>query len=225
MEPIDAAIDFLKSLDLGEDINYSQIAKKYGVNRSTLSRRWRGIQGPMQSKIEKTRLLNNTQEIKLIKYIETLTNRGLPPTREIIRNFASEIAAKEPEKNWVNRFIKRHEVELISQWATSIDLQRKRADSSSKYALYFKLLQRKIEQYSINIRHTYNIDKKGFLIGIMSKQKRIFSKRKYHKDGIKQIIQDRNREWITSIACVCADGTALSPGLIYQAGKAGIQDS
>ena len=74
MEPIDAAIDFLKSLDLGEDINYTQIAEKYSVNRSTLSRRWQGIQGLMQSKIKKTRLLNNTQEIKLIKYIETLTN-------------------------------------------------------------------------------------------------------------------------------------------------------
>jgi len=69
------------------------------------------------------------------------------------------------------------------------------------------------------------MDEKGFLISIMLKQKRIFSKRKYYKDRIKQMIQDRNQEWITLIACVCADRTALSPGLIYQAGKAGIQDS
>jgi hypothetical protein len=63
----------------------------------------------------------------------------------------------------------------------------------------------------------YNMDEKGFLIGVVSKAKRIFSKRAYEKDGIKQRLQDGNRKWITTIGCICADGTSLSPGLIYQA--------
>jgi len=98
MSPIDDAIEDLKSYKPGELINYSQVAAKYSVNRSTLSRRWRGLQGSVQHKIEKSRLLNNTQENELIKYIEILTNRGLPPTKQIIRNFASEIAQKEAGK-------------------------------------------------------------------------------------------------------------------------------
>lgn len=71
----------------------------------------------------------------------------------------------------------------------------------------------------------YNMDEKGFLIGVLSKMKRIFSRRRYEEGGMKQLIQDGNREWITTIATICADGTALSPGLIYQATTGLIQDS
>ena len=69
------------------------------------------------------------------------------------------------------------------------------------------------------------MDEKGFLIGILSKMKRIFSRRRYEEGSIKQIIQDGNREWITTIAAICADGSALSLGLIYQATTGLIQDS
>ena len=225
MSPIDDAIEDLKSQKPGESINYTQIAAKYGVDRTTLSRRWRGLQSSMQRKIENSRLLNDTQERALVEYIDTLTGRGLPPTRQMIRNFASEIAQKEAGKQWVDRFIKRHENEVLSRWATPIDIQRKRADSAPKYKLYFELLRTKIAEHKIDMRHTYNMDEKGFLIGILSKQKRLFSRRKYEEGGIKQIIQDGNREWITTIACVCADGTSLPPGLIYKAGGNSIQDS
>ena len=81
-----------------------------------------------------------------------------------------------------------------------------------------------MEQYHIEPQHVYNIDKKGFLIGVLSKMKRIFSRRRYEEGGIKQIIQDGNREWITTIAVICADGSALLPGLIYQAKTGLIQD-
>jgi hypothetical protein len=68
------------------------------------------------------------------------------------------------------------------------------------------------------------MDEKGFMIGIMTKEKRIFSRRKYELKGYKQFIQDGNREWITTLACICANGTALSPALIYIAKSGNIQD-
>ena len=71
----------------------------------------------------------------------------------------------------------------------------------------------------------YNMDEKGFLVGVLSKMKRVFSRRRYEKGGIKQLIQDGNREWITTIACICADGSSLSPALIYQAVSGKIQDT
>ena len=39
------------------------------------------------------------------------------------------------------------------------------------------------------------------------------------------MLQDGNREWITTIACICADGTSLTPVLIYQAVSGRIQDT
>ena len=106
-----------------------------------------------------------------------------------------------------------------------LDHNRFRADSAFKYSLYFELLRKKIEQYKVEPQHIYNMDEKGFLIGILSKIKRIFSRRRYKEGSVKQIIQDGNREWITTIAAICADGSALSPGLIYQAVTGHIQDS
>ncbi|KAF1993397.1 hypothetical protein P154DRAFT_582854 [Amniculicola lignicola CBS 123094] len=44
MAPIDEALAALKSLNLGEKINFTQIAQEYSCDRSTLSRRWRGVQ-------------------------------------------------------------------------------------------------------------------------------------------------------------------------------------
>jgi hypothetical protein len=98
MAPIDDALEALRSLKVGESINLTQIADEYGCNRSTLSKRWRGVQGTMAEKLENSRLLNDTQTKELLQYIEGLTARGLPPTREMIRNFASEIAGKQAGK-------------------------------------------------------------------------------------------------------------------------------
>ena len=75
-----------------------------------------------------------------------------------------------------------------------MDAARKRADSALKYSLYFELLKKKIEEYKVEPRHIYNMYEKGFLIGILSKTKRIFTRRAYEEQGMKQALQDGNRE-------------------------------
>ena len=59
------------------------------------------------------------------------------------------------------------------------------------------------------------MDEKGFLVGMLIRVKRVFSKAAFESGKIKNIIQDRNREWITVIATIYVDGTTLLPGLIY----------
>ena len=39
------------------------------------------------------------------------------------------------------------------------------------------------------------------------------------------MIQDGNREWITTITCICANGSSFTPALIYQAISGKIQDT
>lgn len=55
------------------------------------------------------------------------------------------------------------------------------------YTLSFWLERCKNMRYSQRI---YTMDEKGFLIGVLSKGKRIFSKQRYEKDGLKQRLQD-----------------------------------
>ena len=106
-----------------------------------------------------------------------------------------------------------------------MDRDRCRADSDYKYSLYFELLKRKIEQYKVWPWLIYNMDEKGFLIRILSKMKRIFLKWQYEETKFQHMLQDGNREWIMTIACICADGTALAPALIYQAISGKVQDT
>jgi hypothetical protein len=143
----------------------------------------------------------------------------------MIRNFGSQIAKKELGINWVDRFVKRYPDELISKWTTAMDNSRYKADSGKKYSLYFDLLRDKIDQYHVEARHIYNMDEKGFMLGVVSRLKRIFSKASYEDQKRRSTIQDGSREWITLLACICADGSYPEPALIYQSKSGSIQDS
>ena len=57
---MEAALESLKSLKPGEKPNYMQVAKKYSVERLTLSRHHYGVQGSYTEKVDISRLLNAT---------------------------------------------------------------------------------------------------------------------------------------------------------------------
>jgi hypothetical protein len=61
----------------------------------------------------------------------------------------------------------------------------------------------------------YNIDEKGFAVGIIGRSKHVFSCRKWEAREVTGALQDGSCEWITVLDAICADGTALPPGLIY----------
>ena len=143
----------------------------------------------------------------------------------MIRNFASQIAKRELGVNWVDRFVKRYPDELILKWTMGMDNSRHKADSGRKYSLYFGLLREKIEQYHVKPRYMYNMDEKGFMLGVVDRSKRIFSKASYEDGKRRSTIQDGSREWITLLACICANGSHLDPALIYQSTSGSIQDS
>jgi hypothetical protein len=225
MNSIEAAIAAFESRELGEETSYRKIAAKYGVDRSTLSRRHQQSQRTKHTKDLSQRALNPQQEEELVVYIEGLTRKGLPPTREMIINFASQVAHRQLSEAWVTRFINRHSIDLASHWTTGIDAVRHYADSGYKYKLYFDLLHQKIVEHEVEQENTYNMDKKGFMIGVLGRTKRVFSKQTWIEKGVRAPIQDGNREWITVLASVCADGSALPPTLIYQAKNGAIRDT
>jgi hypothetical protein len=102
---------------------------------------------------------------------------------------------------------------------------RHEADSGDKYSLYFQLLHLKIEEHEVLPENTYNMDEKGFMIGVVGRSKRVFDKVLYRKRQFKQPIHDGNRERVTVVAGVCADGTHLPPGVIFPAKGDAVQAS
>jgi hypothetical protein len=225
MGAIEDAIAKIELLDPRLKLMCRAIASKYGVNQCTLSKRYQGYQAPNDAKIINQQLLNPQQEMELVRYIEGLTKRGLLPTRNMIRNFSSEVAHQRMSKCWVFFFIKRHQIHLISKWTTGMDCMRHKADSEVKHKLYFDLLHQKMRQYNLESRDIYNMDEKGFLVGLTGKSKRIFSKMMWNKKEVRVSLQDGSRGFLTLIACAYASGLALLPGLIYAASKSTIRSS
>jgi hypothetical protein len=225
MSLIEAALAAIDARDPTQPLVYTQFANQFGVDRRTLARRHQRVTGSRATQYENLRAVHPQQELELVRYINQLTERGLPPTRAMIRSFGSQLAKTELGVHWVDRFLQRHDAELISRWVVGIDRARHQADSHSKYMLYFELLREKISQYNIEPGNIYNMDEKGFLLGILTRLKRVFSRQLYEDRKIRSHIQDGNREWITLVACICADGTALDPTIIYQSDSGSLQDT
>ncbi|KAF1347376.1 hypothetical protein EJ07DRAFT_185329 [Lizonia empirigonia] len=133
-----------------------------------------------------SRKLNDWQETDLINHIERLTAHHLPPTRAMVRNFASAVTSTPCSDKWVTRFLRRHRNRLTSQWVTGMDSNRHNAESGYKYESYFKLLQQKITEYDLKPEHTYNMDEEGFAVRVLGRTKRIFSRRLYEKKQVRQ---------------------------------------
>jgi hypothetical protein len=106
-----------------------------------------------------------------------------------------------------------------------MDAVRYAADSGLKYKLYYNLLYSKMSEYKVLPCNSYNMDEKGFMIGVTTRSKRVFSRRQYEKKEVTASLQDGNREWITVVATICADGTALPPGLIFMSKNSTMQAS
>ncbi|RFU26763.1 hypothetical protein B7463_g9572, partial [Scytalidium lignicola] len=184
---MDEAITDLKSQ---EEPNYSATALKYGVNRTTLARRFKKIQGTREDANSETRQrLNSTQEKVLIGHINRMTDRGMPPTSQIVKNLAEEIIQGLVGKNWVANFL---------------------SDG--------------IDQHHIIAENIYNIDEKGFLIGVMVTSKRILTRKAYETSKAHNT-QDGNKEFISILACISATGIALPPGLIYTGESHDLRDN
>ena len=225
MTGIKEAVAEVESIPQGEKILWSKIADKHGVVRSTLTRNAMGETRPFKEAVITRYALTPQQEEELVKYIEALTDRHLPPTRQMIQNFASEIARTQLSESWVSRFLNRHPDRLTVKWSDPMTAERHNAESHEKYKEYFDILQLKINQYEVLPENTYNMDEKGFMIGVIGKSKRVFSKSSYGRQHNRQSLHDGNREWITLLAGVCADGSALPPGLIYAADSVNIQST
>lgn len=118
-----------------------------------------------------------------------------------------------------------HRSKLESAYLNNLDLERHQADSVHSYEVYFNTVNQKIQQYQISEDNIYNMDEKGFLLGILNKVRRIFSRELKGSGKLLGAVQDGSRDWLTVAATICADGTAPAPLLIYQSDASTIQDS
>ena len=116
---IEEAIADLESQDVPQ---YRPTAIKYSLNHTTLWQWYLGIQlSRAAADSEFRQRLTNVQEEVLIKHINDFTNRGLPPTTQIVKNLAEEIIQGKVGKNWVCEFVRRRQDQIKSLYLHNID--------------------------------------------------------------------------------------------------------
>ena len=157
MDPINAALAILEPQD---PPNYTQTAKEFNINRTTLSWRYRRITRAREDATEMKSLLLIQQERTPLRYINLLTKRVLPPTTQMVQNFTFKILRITPKKNQVLQFIKRYKNKIKLSYLALTNIVYKRANNLYQYKLFYKLLKEKIKKYKIKIYNIYNITTK-----------------------------------------------------------------
>lgn len=132
----------LAKADTYDEPNYAEIARKHGVEQSTLSWRHRGkTTSREQFQSKRHQCLMDAQERVLIDQINRLTDYRLPPTSQMVRNFAEEIIGHAIGKNWTSNFCRWHKSKLKSLYLRNIDNLYVKSEYGPSYKLFYDLVE------------------------------------------------------------------------------------
>jgi hypothetical protein len=206
----------------------SEAIRAFNVPRQSFYDRYNG-KLPRHLAHEKDQLLSHIQERELVRWITELTRTGYSPRHATVLEMAQIIRKKchamtlEPTINtmametigdqWIQRFIGRHP-ELATIHLRSMEMGRVKDTSPERLSKWFSDLKSVIDEFNIRIENIYNMDESGFAIGTVERSVTIINAE------IRTRLQKANpghQEWVTSVECICADGTALPPLIIFKA--------
>jgi hypothetical protein len=132
----------ITDLERPDSAPIATIAKRYSLQYSTLSRRWRGITSSRaEATSEHYQQLTIAQEEVLIDQINKLIVRKIPLTSYIVRNIAEEIINSAVGKNWMSEFVKRYKDRLISLYLRNIDNMCAKSEYPPMFVLFYELVR------------------------------------------------------------------------------------
>jgi len=199
----------------------------FDVPRQTLYDRYNG-KAPRKQAQESRQVLSHAEEKELVRWITELTITGYPPRHITLLEMAEELRKRRLRtinghdvsyveypligRDWIRCFLSRH-LELSSITTRTIDASRIKSATPEAIDHYFNELQRVVSEFNILPENTYNMDESGFSIGDIEASKCIIDSQ------IQQSFQAKpgRQEWVSTVECVCADGTLIPPLVIFKA--------
>jgi transcriptional regulator with XRE-family HTH domain len=196
---------------------YRPIADKYGVSSSTLQALVNG--GTSLSAFNATkRKLTHAEERVLVDWILESSDRALPPSLANIAVHANgilggrEVLVEPVGESWVPRFLDRYRDELQTHWSRPLATERARSLNKDAVKHWYELMKENVIDKGIKEHNIYGMDESGFPPANQGVQ-RVVGRRGtkvQHKAG------SANRENVTVLVTICADGTALQPTIIFK---------
>lgn len=114
--------------------------------------------------------------------------------------------------NWSRSFRRRHP-DLKARWTTGLEACRAQCLNRGLIAEYYDILEELLATYKIEPHNIYNMDEKGIQLGIGGRTMVLVDR---DQKGAVYHIEDGNRELVTIIETICADGSSLHPSVIFK---------
>jgi len=192
-----------------------------GVTKATLASLVKGGKSISEFNAAK-RSLHAAEERVLINLLGESADRGFPLTHSQLKKSAEAILAKRPGSsedkphllghNWVARFLDHYSDEIHTYWPKALAMERAQALNPAAVSSWYDLVEEQVVKRGIKKHNIYGMDESGFPSTNDGKQRVIGRKgtKTQHKVG------SGNRENVTAIVTICADGTALKPTVIFK---------
>lgn len=203
---------------------YEETGKQTKIDKSTLQRRANGGRSIADFNAEKGWLTQEEADI-VVTYALELADRGFPLSQRRIKEHVDQICrarygnqfpATGVGKQWTSRFVEKHSERLHPYWSHPLDKSRARAVNEATKDKYFSLLKMAIEgedgEEPVPTELIYGVDETGIQEGVGVREW------VYGRPGKGTQHQQRSgdRENITVIETICADGTSLDPAVIFR---------
>ncbi|RKK60600.1 hypothetical protein BFJ69_g17211 [Fusarium oxysporum] len=118
------------------------------------------------------------------------------------------------DKRWAINFVK-PQPDLKTRFQRRYDYQRARCEDPTIIRNWFRLVQNTIAKHGIQSDDIYNFDETGFMMGVIASGMVVTSS---ERRGKPESVQPGNREWITVIQAINAEGQAIPPFIISPTG-------
>jgi hypothetical protein len=113
-------------------------------------------------------------------------------------------------KRWAINFVRR-QPDLKTRFQRRYDYQRAKCEDPTVIRDWFRLVQNTIAKYGVQSDDIWNFDETGFMIGVISSGIVVTGS---ERRGRPKSVQPGNREWVTAIQAINAEGRAIDPFII-----------
>lgn len=198
----------------------NKLAIEHGVNGKTVLNRFNGMQSISQANAKKQQL-SPEQEKTLADLAARSSDRGRPLTKKDIQHYATTVkntmsSGTAPEnplgKNWVNNFLTRQSDLLQTYRSKHLDTQRAQCLNPQAVKSWFDLLEEHLVKKGVRKENILAMDECGFIRSNPGPQYVVGRKGKKNQYRV----GTANRETVTALVTICADGTYLPPSIIFK---------
>jgi hypothetical protein len=193
----------------GGEISCRSAAERYGIPRTTLTRRLKGAQTRTLAQEARLKLDASTEDV-LARWILQLDSEGRAPSHTLVKKMAGQLGHTSLGQRWITRFLKRHP-NLKTQRTYRVHQNRLNGATPDAINGFFDTYEKLVTQRAILPSNIWNFDETGIAQGLGINGMVVGSsgkRRTYSKDT-------GAREWSTILHAISATGGRTTPTVIF----------